>query len=177
MGFANLTFAGGRDTVIHTISSIFAHFAAHPASLEFLREDPVRIVHASEEFFRWVSPLTHIGRVCPVATDVHGMKVPANGRISLGWAVANFDPTVFEKPVECKLARKPNPHVAFGFGAHLCLGAAHARLLVRTLLERCVAKIDRVEILEAQPHIEREAAYERSVGYDSLCVRVRAFTP
>ena len=172
MGFANLTFAGGRDTVIHTVSAIFAHLAAHPASLEFLREDPARIVHASEEFFRRVSPLTHIGRVCPVATDVHGMTVPANGRISLGWAAANFDPTVFKNPVECKLDRKPNPHVAFGFGAHLCLGAAHARLLVRTLLERCVATIDRVEILEAQPHIEREAAYERAMGYDRLRVRL-----
>jgi cytochrome P450 len=105
------------------------------------------------------------------------MTVPANGRISLGWAAANFDPVVFNNPAECQLDRKPNPHVAFGFGAHLCLGAAHARLLVRTLLELCVAKIDRVEIIEAQPHIEREAAYERAVGYDSLRVRVRAFTP
>ena len=172
MGFANLTFAGGRDTVIHTISSIFAHFAEHPTSLEFLREDPSRIVHASEEFFRWISPLTHIGRVCPVETDVHGVTVPADGRVSLGWAAANFDPVVFADPFECKLDRKPNPHVAFGFGAHLCLGAAHARLLVRTLLEFFIMRIDRIEVLEAQPHIESEKSYERSVGYDRLRVRL-----
>jgi cytochrome P450 len=176
MGFANLTFAGGRDTVIHTISSIFAHFAQNPASLDFLREDPTRIVHASEEFFRWISPLTHIGRVCPVATELHGGKVPADGRVSLGWAAANFDPAVFSDPLECKLDRKPNPHVAFGFGAHLCLGAAHARLLVRTLLECCVDKVARVELLDASPHIESEAAYERSVGYDMLRVRLSSFS-
>ncbi len=172
MGFANLTFAGGRDTVIHTISSIFAHFAERPESLQFLREDPSRIVHAGEEFFRWISPLTHIGRVCPVATDVQGTLVSANGRVSIGWAAANFDPKVFANPLECKLDRKPNPHVAFGFGTHLCLGAAHARLLVRTLLECCITRVSRVDVLEMIPHIEHEAAYERMVGYDALRVRL-----
>jgi cytochrome P450 len=174
MGFANLTFAGGRDTVIHTISSIFAHVACHPASLAFLREDPARIVHASEEFFRWISPLTHIGRVCPVATEVGGVMVPADGRVSLGWAAANADPEVFANPQECRLDRKPNPHVAFGFGAHLCLGAAHARLLVRCLLEALIARVGSVEILESQPHRECEAAYVREVGYDRLLVKVVA---
>jgi cytochrome P450 len=173
MGFANLTFAGGRDTVIHTISSIFAHFAEHPENLAFLREDPSRIIHAGEEFFRWISPLTHIGRVCPVATDVQGSMVPADGRVSLGWAAANFDPKVFSNPLECKLDRKPNPHVAFGFGTHLCLGAAHARLLVRTLLECCITRVSRVDVLEMIPHIEYEAVYERMVGYDALRVRLR----
>ena len=172
MGFANLTFAGGRDTVIHTISSIFAHFAEHPENLAFLREDPSRIIHAGEEFFRWISPLTHIGRVCPVATDAQGSMVPADGRVSLGWAAANFDPKVFANPLECKLDRKPNPHVAFGFGTHLCLGAAHARLLVRTLLECCITRVSRVDVLEITPHIEHEAAYERKVGYDALRVRL-----
>ena len=177
MGFANLTFAGGRDTVIHTISSIVAHVARHPASLAFLREDPSRIVHASEEFFRWISPLTHIGRICPVATEVGGITVPADGRVSLGWAAANADPEVFSNPQECRLDRKPNPHVAFGFGAHLCLGAAHARLLVRCLLEALIARVGSVEILESQPHRECEAAYVREVGYDRLLVKVVSLTP
>ncbi|MEY3129779.1 MAG: Biotin biosynthesis cytochrome, partial [Verrucomicrobiota bacterium] len=89
MGFANLTFAGGRDTVIHTIACALGHLAANPEALAYLREDPKRIVHASEEFFRFFMPLTHIGRVCPVATSVHGEQVPAGGRVSLGWASAN----------------------------------------------------------------------------------------
>jgi cytochrome P450 len=177
MGFANLTFAGGRDTVIHTVSSIFAHFFEHPQDLEFLREEPARIVHASEEFFRWISPLTHIGRVCPAATEVSGHAVPADGRISLGWAAANFDPTVFENPEACQLTRKPNPHVAFGFGTHLCLGAAHARLLVRSLLEAMIARVAAVEMREAVPHLEREEAYARAVGYDVLRVRLRSLMP
>ncbi len=171
MGFANLTFAGGRDTIIHTIACVVAYVGRHPEVLDFLRQDPARVVHASEEFFRVISPLTHIGRVCPVATDVHGFQVKPAGRVSLCWASANQDETVFDAPAEVRLDRKPNPHLAFGFGAHLCLGAAHARLLLRTFLQKCCELISGVAILHAEERVEREATYQRSVGYESLSVR------
>ncbi len=174
MGFGNLTFAGGRDTVIHTISSVLAYLAGHPEALEFLRQDPARIIHAVEEFFRVISPLTHIGRVCPAETDVHGATVPAGGRASLCWASANQDEAAFDAPAEIRLDRKPNPHLAFGFGAHLCLGAAHARLLVRTLLQQCLQRVGAIQVLEAQEHVEREARYQRVVGYERLRVRLVA---
>jgi len=172
MGFGNLTFAGGRDTVIHTLSSVLGYLAGRPEALAFLREDPQRVVHATEEFFRVVTPLTHIGRVCPVETDVHGVHVPPQGRASLCWASANRDETVFDDPLEVRLDRKPNPHLAFGFGAHLCLGAAHARLLVRTLLQRCIEQVERITVLAAQERVEREQAYQRPVGYESLVVKI-----
>lgn len=174
MGFANLTFAGGRDTIIHSISSVMAYLGGRPGALEYLREDPARIVHAGEEFFRVVTPLTHIGRVCPVDTDVGGIPVPAGGRVSLCWASANRDEAVFEAPDEVRLDRKPNPHLAFGFGAHLCLGAAHARLILRTLLQACVDRVARIEVLEAVDRVEREVRYERVMGYESLTVRLRS---
>lgn len=172
MGFGNLTFAGGRDTVIHTISSVLGYLAAHPAALEFLREEPARIVHAVEEFYRVVTPLTHIGRVCPVETNVHGVTVKPGGRVSLCWASANRDEAAFEAPDEVRLDRKPNPHLAFGFGAHLCLGAAHARLLLRTLLQKCVERVGHITVLEARERVEREERYERVVGYESLIVKL-----
>jgi len=174
MGFGNLAFAGGRDTIIHTISSIIAHLGRNPSALEFLREDPKRIVHAGEEFFRVFMPLTHIGRVCPVQTEVHGVTVPSGERVSLAWASANFDETVFEAPEEVRLDRKPNPHVSFGFGTHLCLGAPHARLIVRSLLQALIEKVGGIEVLEANELIEREAHYERSNGFESLVVKLRA---
>ena len=172
MGFGNLTFAGGRDTVIHTLSSVLGYLAGHPEALEFLRQDPSRVVHATEEFFRVVTPLTHIGRVCPVESQVEGMTVPAGGRVSLCWASANQDEAVFENPSEVRLDRKPNPHMAFGFGAHLCLGAAHARLLVRTLLQKCIDRVGQITVLSAQERVEREQAYQRVMGYESLVVRI-----
>ncbi len=172
MGFGNLTFAGGRDTIIHSISSIIAYLGRNPDAFEYLRADPKRIVHAGEEFFRVFMPLTHIGRVCPVQTDVHGVTVPANGRVSLGWASANFDEAVFEAPEEVRLDRKPNPHISFGFGAHLCLGAPHARLIVRSLLQALTARVGRITVLEAKEHVEQEARYQRSNGFDALTVKL-----
>jgi cytochrome P450 len=173
MGFANLTFAGGRDTVIHTIACALGHLAANPEALAYLREDPRRIVHASEEFFRFFMPLTHIGRVCPVATSVHGEQVPAGGRVSLGWASANRDESVFPEADVFKIDRKPNPHLSFGFGEHLCLGAPHARLLLRTLLQKCVELVDGMEIVSAEERTETEHSYERKLGYESLVLRFR----
>ena len=172
MGFGNLTFAGGRDTIIHSISNIMAYLGQNPAAFEYLRADPKRLVHAGEEFFRVFMPLTHIGRVCPVETDVHGVKVPPGGRVSLGWASANFDETVFDSPEEIRLDRKPNPHISFGFGTHLCLGAPHARLIVRSLLVALTERVAKIEVLVAKPHIEHEAEYERANGYDSLIVKL-----
>lgn len=171
MGFGNLTFAGGRDTVIHTIACVLAYLAKHPEAIDFLKENPKNVVSASEEFFRVVTPLTHIGRVCPVTTDVHGHEVPPKGRVSLCWSSANNDETVFENPEEIRLDRKPNPHVAFGFGAHLCLGAAHARLIVRTLLQKVCDLELKLEVIEEVPHVEREPEYERENGYESLTMR------
>lgn len=171
MGFANLTFAGGRDTIIHTISSALGYLGRHPQALEYLRADPARITLASEEFFRVFMPLTHIGRVCPVETNVHGVSVPPGGRVSLCWASANLDEQAFPAPEELRLDRKPNPHLSFGFGAHLCLGAPHARLLLRTLLHECVASLGGITVLAARERVETEPAYQRALGYESLTVR------
>ncbi|MDB4706073.1 cytochrome P450 [Verrucomicrobia bacterium] len=172
MGFANLTFAGGRDTIIHSIASIVAYIGENPDTLDYLREDSKRIIHASEEFFRVFMPLTHIGRVCPVETDVQGAKVNPDGRVSLGWASANFDENVFERPEEIRLDRKPNPHISFGFGAHLCLGAPHARLIVRSLLKAMTDRISAVTVLSSTQHVEKEEKYQRPNGYDSLKVKL-----
>jgi cytochrome P450 len=174
MGFGNLIFAGGRDTIIHSISSIIAYLGQNPAALEYLREDPKRIVLAGEEFFRVFMPLTHIGRVCPADTNIQGAPVKAGGRVSLAWSSANFDEAVFDAPEEIRLDRKPNPHLSFGFGPHLCLGAPHARLIVRSLLEVLTERIERITVLEAKEHIEHESRYERANGYDSLTVAFKA---
>lgn len=170
LGFANLTFAGGRDTIIHTISSVFAWLAENPDAVEFLKQDPSRIIHATEEFFRVISPLTHIGRVCPTQTQVLDSPVPPGGRVSLCWASANMDENVFDNPKEVKLDRKPNPHLTFGFGTHLCIGAPHARLILRTLLQHILGSIQSITILNAVKRVEVEQAYTRSSAFESLTV-------
>jgi cytochrome P450 len=173
MGFANLTFAGGRDTVIKTLTAAMAYFAFNKNALAYLREDVKRIPAAGEEIIRHTSPLTHIGRVCPQDTQVHGAQLKSGERISLGWAAANRDPDVFEQPNEIRLDRKPNPHLGFGFGPHNCVGATHARVLVRTLLKKLSERIECLQVLEAQEFVEKTAAYTRTVAYERLVVSLR----
>lgn len=175
MGFANLAFAGGRDTVIHTISCALGHLAENPLDFEFLREDPKRITLASEEIFRVFMPLTHIGRVCPVATEVQGERVGAGQRVSLCWSSANFDAAVFPNPEEVRLDRRPNPHVSFGFAHHLCLGAPHARLILRTLLQEICRQVRSLEVISARERVETEARFIRTLGYESLNLKFHPF--
>jgi cytochrome P450 len=174
LGYGSIMFAGGRDTVINSISGIIGHLSANPADLEYLRQDTKRIVNASEEFFRAISPVTHIGRVCPAKTEIHGVSVEPGALVSLCFSSANYDETVFSAPEEVRLDRKPNPHVAFGFGPHLCLGAAHARLVVRSLLKCLCEQVGEIVTIDAREKVEREERYSRSFAYESLSVR---FTP
>jgi cytochrome P450 len=171
LGYSSIMFAGGRDTVINSLTGVLGYLSANPADFEYLREDPRRIVNASEEFFRAISPVTHIARVCPVPTEVHGVPVPAGERISLCFASANHDETVFTAPGEVRLDRKPNPHVAFGFGPHLCLGAAHARLVVRTLLRFLCEKVAHIITLSSEEKVERETRYDRPLSFEKLNLR------
>ncbi len=172
LGYGSIMFAGGRDTVINSISGIIGHLSRSPSDFEYLKQDPKRIVNASEEYFRAISPVTHIGRVCPAKTEIHGVDVEAGALVSLCFASANHDENVFQAPAEVRLDRKPNPHVAFGFGPHLCLGAAHARLIVRTLLKCLCEQVSSITTLAAEEKVEREARYSRSLAWDSITVRL-----
>jgi len=168
LGYANIAFAGGRDTIIHTASRILKYFAENPKALDCLREHPEMVNTAAEEFFRLFIPLTHIGRVCPAQTDVHGHKVEAGQRVSLTWSSANRDPEVFKDPNAVQLDRKPNPHIAFGFGIHNCLGQHHARAIMRGLIEKVSQKVKSIEISAQTELLEKEKDYTRKVGYEML---------
>jgi len=173
-GFANMAFAGGRDTVIHTVSSIIAYLGEHPDDLDFIRRDPGHITTATEEFVRFVSPLTVIARKCPHGGRVHDTEVKPGQRIGLCWPSANRDEQAFHHPDQVILDRKPNPHVGFGFGVHKCLGAPQARLIIRCLLQSLCEQVQRIDVLHAIPEIERESSYQRQVGYAEVRARFHA---
>ena len=166
-GFANLVFAGGRDTVIHTTTSILAYIAEHPAFCPQLAADPALVPKAVEEFVRVVTPLTAITRTCAADTPHQS----AGGRIGLCWASANRDDRFFKHADRVQPDRAPNPHVAFGFGPHSCLGASHARLLLRTLLTQCAERGLRIQTLEAIPNVEVFDTFSRPIGFSKLIQR------
>ena len=104
--------------------------------------------HARERESSAPSRRSPISGGLPGEDEVHGATVSPRGRVSLCWASANLDRRIFENPDEVRLDRKPNPHVAFGFGTHLCLGAPHARLILRTLLEALVGRVRTITVLD-----------------------------
>jgi len=173
-GVMILTFAGGRDTVINTVTNAIAYFAEHPESLKQLKAQPETITKAVEELIRYFSPLTQMGRVVTEDTQVCEHAVKADTRISLCWASANLDERTFENPNEIVLDRKVNPHVAFGFGTHNCLGATHARQIMRILLATLSEKVDTISILDYKENIEDLDQFKRKVGFDSLTVKFNA---
>lgn len=173
-GVMILTFAGGRDTVINYITNTIAYLADHPASLSLLKKMPTVVNTATEELVRYFSPLTHMGRVATESTSVCEHAIQQNSRISLCWASANRDETVFEHPNEVILDRKKNPHVAFGFSHHKCLGASHARQLMKVLLTSLSEKIESIAVSKQSENIEEWGSVHRKVGYHSL---VASFHP
>ncbi|MFO6448708.1 cytochrome P450 [Erythrobacter sp. NE805] len=173
-GIANLAFAGGRDTVITAIAEIVAFFAGDRAALEALRAEPRRVAAAVEEFIRVTTPLTHIGRVCPNGAAVGPYPVAPDARVSLCWASANFDETVFDAPTEVRLDRMPNPHLGFGSGHHTCLGAAQARTILRALIRQLGEQTAAIDILAQARGTERFGPVTRTVGFTELTVRLHA---
>lgn len=167
-GVMVLTFAGGRDTIINAVTNAIAYLSEHPESLDRFRKEPEIIGKAVEEMIRYFSPLTQMGRVVTEDTHVceHAMK--ADSRVSLCWASANRDASVFENPNEIVIDRKINPHVGFGFSHHNCLGASHARQIMKVLLGTLAEKVGSISIFEFKENIEDLEEFQRKVGYDYI---------
>ncbi|MDA7699523.1 cytochrome P450 [bacterium] len=174
-GIANVTFAGGKDTVINVVSSIIVYMSEHPGALDFLRQDEKYIMTACEEFVRYVSPLTVISRSCPHISKVGDHEIPAGSRVGLCWPSANRDASVFKKPDEVVLDRVPNPHIGFGYGIHNCLGAPQARLIIRSLLKSLSEQVKSIQLISVVPRIEKEESYTRQVGYDRVVVKLSSW--
>jgi cytochrome P450 len=170
-GFANLTFAGGRQTVVYALTNVVHHLATEPDDLRLLADDPGRIAVAIEEFLRFMTPITHLGRTATCDVEVAGRTVRAGDLVSICFASANRDEAAFDSADELRLDRRPNRHVAFGHGPHTCVGAPMARLVLQIALEQLVERCRVLELDEAVPHHETVGNRPVRQGYDRLVVR------
>jgi len=173
-GVMILTFAGGRDTVINAVTNTIAYFVENKQSLIRLQKEPEIIGKAVEELVRYFAPLTHMGRVVTEDTKVCEHAVKKDSRISLCWASANRDASVFENANDVILDRKINPHVSFGFSHHNCLGATHARQILKILLKVLSEKVASIAIKDFKENIEDWGEFKRKVGFDQLHVKFNA---
>jgi len=135
-----LILMAGHGSTIDVMGSGMHALLQHPEQMARLREDPGLINTAVQEMFRYESPLPFFHRYATEACDVMGTPYPKGTKFGLLYASANRDPERFENADQFDIARSPNRHIAFGRGAHLCLGNHLSRLdmeiMFLTLLRR-----------------------------------------
>ncbi|HXP32982.1 MAG TPA: cytochrome P450 [Acidimicrobiales bacterium] len=144
--FFNLLIAAGSETTRNAIALGMAALIEHPEQWDLLRRDPSVLAGAVEEILRWSSPTLYNRRTATCDVEVAGQKVAAGDKVTLWWASANRDEAVFADPFTFDVRRRPNPHLAFGYRSHFCLGASLARLEIRIMLEELLARFDRLTL-------------------------------
>ena len=130
-----LVIPGGAETTRTTLARSLILFSGRNDLWEQLAADPASIPTAVEELLRWVTPLNNMFRTVAEMTSIGGVTMEPGDRVALVYPSANRDEDWFQNPFEVDLRRDPNPHVAFGFGPHLCIGAHVARLQLKVALE------------------------------------------
>ncbi|MEU2261913.1 cytochrome P450 [Streptomyces sp. NPDC019645] len=138
MFFFLLTVAG-NDTVRSAAPGGFLALAEHPDQQRRLRSGEAAPDTAVEELLRWHPPVLSFRRTATHDTTLAGRDIRAGDKVVVFHASANYDDRVFGEPHRLDLTRTPNPHVSFGDGPHVCLGAHFARLQLRVLHEEASA--------------------------------------
>jgi cytochrome P450 len=118
---------GGHETTTNLIASGFFTLLRNPEALEQLRRRPQIVASAVEELLRYESPVQHTARIAPDDTQLGGKSLRKGAKVVAVLAAANRDPSRFPDPDRLDLLRPDNRHLAFGWGAHFCFGAAMAR--------------------------------------------------
>jgi cytochrome P450 len=146
----------GNETTRNLISGGLVALSERPDQWAALRADRTLIPSAVEELLRWTTPVISFMRTATAPTTIRGQAVAEGDPVLLVYASANRDEAVFgDDADQFRIDRHPNPHVAFGFGPHFCLGAALARLEARVVLDQL---LDRFESLEPAGPVERTAS-------------------
>ena len=146
-----LILVGGNETTRHVLTGGCEALCRHPEQLHRLAADPKRIPIAVEEMLRWVTPIQNMNRTATRDTVLRGQQIRAGDKVLLLYPSANRDERVFADPFRFDTTREPNPHLAFGFGAHFCLGASLARLELRLLFEELLPRLPDLRLVSDAP--------------------------
>jgi cytochrome P450 family 142 subfamily A polypeptide 1 len=149
---------GGAETTRTVIARTILDLIAHPDQWAALKAGADLTV-ATEEFIRWVTPIHNMCRVAVTDAEVGGQAIGAGQQLVLMYSSANRDPAHFTDPERYDVARKPNNHIAFGFGTHFCLGAALARMEVRVFFEELVRRVRSMRLVPGTEPVEMPNAF------------------
>ncbi len=134
----------GNETLRNGIPGACIGLLEHPAAQDDLRADPTLMPSAIEELLRWWTPVMTFRRTATADLRLGEAAIRAGQKVVVSFTSANRDETVFADPDRLDLRRQPNPHLAFGYGPHFCLGAQLARVQMRALFAEVLARMGRL---------------------------------
>lgn len=146
MGYYIIVAAAGHDTTSASTAGAMLALAQDPEQWARVKADRSLLPGIVEEAIRWTSPVQHFMRTAAQDTEVGGQVIAKGDWLMINYVAANHDPAIFDDPRRFDAARSPNRHLAFGAGAHQCLGLHLARLEMRILFETLLDRIETVEL-------------------------------
>ena len=157
----------GHETTTNLIGNGLWALLRNPGEMASLRADPALVPLAIEEMLRYDGPIQLNNRRLTAPMTLSGKTLPEGTLITIGIGAANRDPGQFADPERFEVARKPNRHVAFGQGDHVCVGMNVARMEGRIALGRLLERFARIE-LAGEPERDRRIRFR---GFRKLPVR------
>jgi cytochrome P450 len=154
LSYCELFIEAGNETTRNAISGGLLAFCEYRDEWEKLRARPDLLPDAVEEILRWVSPISHFTRVATEDCEVRGTTIRAGAQLALYYASANRDEEVFDDPFRFRVDRRPNPHLAFGFGEHFCIGTHLARIEIETVFRHLLTRFDSFELAGSVERLE-----------------------
>ena len=158
----------GHETSTNMLSHGIYELVSRPSEFKKLREQPEHINTAVEEVLRFQAPIQINNREAVSDTNVGDISIPKGTTVHLMINAANRDPAVFDNPDHFDISRKPNRHLSFGLGIHICAGNNLARLEARIAFERFVKRFPKAEIV-APPVIAKRIRF-REIEELQICV-------
>ncbi|HEY8573006.1 cytochrome P450 [Phenylobacterium sp.] len=150
MSYYIIVATAGHDTTSSSTAGAMWALAENPGEFRKLKSDLSLIPRLVDESIRWTTPVKTFMRTAARDTEFAGRDVKKDDWIMLCYASGNRDEAVFEDPFQFRVDRKPNRHLAFGYGAHLCLGQHLAKMEMRILWEELIPRLESVE-LDGEP--------------------------
>lgn len=146
MGYYIIVAAAGHDTTSASTAGAMLALAQDPEQWARVKADRTLLPGIVEEAIRWTTPVQHFMRTAAEDTELGGQRIAKGDWLMMNYVAANHDPAVFDDPRKFDAARSPNRHLAFGAGAHQCLGLHLARLEMKILFETLLDRIESVEL-------------------------------
>jgi hypothetical protein len=150
---ANLivTMVGGQETTTNLIGNGVLTLLRHPAEMARLKKDSSLIPSAVEELLRYESPSQHTARLAPADVEMGGKQIRKRQAVIAVMGAANRDPARFSEPDRLDISRQDNRHLAFGWAAHFCFGAALARLEGQIAFETLLRRLPNLALDNTTP--------------------------